>query len=136
MNELKILQFIKESVKRLDKDECRCCRFDLDNELAIFVGWSDGFDKDDTTVIHLKGISDYAIEVGVKIRRDYDDADYEWLRFPADLFDVNSDLDAFRFNPAPNMTDGDYLIEIKRLLSTYQRTAEDHKKGLIRYQEW
>lgn len=71
-----------------------CYRILLDDEdLAIFVGWEDGFDADDDW-LYITGARKtsptdkwtigYALCCGVKVRCDAYWADYECLRFPCD----------------------------------------------------
>jgi murein DD-endopeptidase MepM/ murein hydrolase activator NlpD len=38
-----IAQFVKESVEWLVENQEGCCRYQLDDHLAIFVGWSGGY---------------------------------------------------------------------------------------------
>ena len=46
INKEKIKKFIEESVEWLQKEQMGCCRYKLDDHLAIFVGWSGGYDKE------------------------------------------------------------------------------------------
>lgn len=79
-----IVKFIKESVEWLQKEQCGCCRYKLDDHLAIFVGWLDGYGnekRDD--VIQAKDDLDWGINVGIKVwTSDYMQTDYNWLNFP------------------------------------------------------
>jgi hypothetical protein len=80
----KIVKFIKESVEWLQKEQQGCCRYQLDDHLAIFVGWSEGYgDKKRDDVIQAKDSFDWGINVGVKVwTSDYMQTDYDWLNFP------------------------------------------------------
>ena len=65
-----IAQFIKESVEWLIAAQQGCCRYLLDDHLAIYVGWS-GDDPD------------WGINAGIKVHTsDYMQTDYDWLNFP------------------------------------------------------
>ena len=79
-----IVKFIKESVEWLQKEQCGCCRYKLDDHLAIFVGWSSGYGnekRDD--VIQAKDDLDWGITVGIKVwTSDYMQTDFDWLNFP------------------------------------------------------
>lgn len=80
----KIAKFVKESVEWLQKEQQGCCRYKLDDHLAIFVGWSAGYGnekRDD--VIQAKDDPDWGINAGVKVwTSDYMQTDYDFLNFP------------------------------------------------------
>ena len=78
----KVADFLKESVDWLKKNDVGCCHFNLSEDLALYCGWQSGYAEDDETVIHSKDEPEYAIVAGVKIRNDFDNADYEFLNFP------------------------------------------------------
>lgn len=80
----KIAKFIAESVKWLIKEQLGCCRYQLDEHLAIFVGWSAGYgDEKRDDVIQAKNSLDWGINVGVKVwTSDYLQTDYDFLNFP------------------------------------------------------
>ena len=80
----KIAKFIKESVEWLIKTNQGCCRYKLDDHLAIFVGWSAGYgDEKRYDVIQAKDYPDYGINAGIKVWTSDDMwTDYDWLNFP------------------------------------------------------
>lgn len=80
----KIAQFVKESVEWLQKAQMGCCRYKLDDHLAIFVGWSAGYgDEKRDDVIQAKDAPDYGINAGIKVWTSDDMwTDYDWLNFP------------------------------------------------------
>jgi hypothetical protein len=80
----KIAQFIKESVEWLVKNQEGCCRYQLDDHLAIFVGWSAGYGNEvRNDVIQAKDNPDYGINVGLKVwTSDVLWTDFDWLNFP------------------------------------------------------
>lgn len=84
MNKNKIAQFIKESVEWLVENQMGCCRYKLDDHLAIFVGWSAGYgDEKRDDVIQGKDYPDYGINAGIKVWTSDDMwTDYDWLNFP------------------------------------------------------
>lgn len=122
-----VADFLKESVDWLKKEDCGCCHYNLDNNFAIYVGWAGGYDMDNDYIIKSdtgrevvhnpwkNWVCGYAIECAVKIRNDYDCADYEFTYYPhfndedGDCWDNGSNL-------APN---GNYKVDAKDLLSTY-----------------
>ena len=83
-NKKEIAKFMKESVEWLIKEQAGCCRYKLDDHLAIFVGWSAGYGnekRDD--VIQTKDCPDYGINTGIKVWTSDDMwTDYDWLNFP------------------------------------------------------
>ena len=79
-----IAQFIEKSVKWLQENQAGCCRYKLDDHLAVFVGWSAGYDeKKDDSIIQAEDDPYYAINVGVKVwTSDAMWTDYDWINFP------------------------------------------------------
>ena len=57
---------IKSAVEWLKEEDCGCVTLKLNGTLAVCVGWSDGFDPDDTSVIHSKTQPTYAICAAIK----------------------------------------------------------------------
>jgi len=60
---------IKKLVEDLINSGEGCVTIKLDNRLALCIGWSDGFDTKDTSVIHDKFNPSYAIVAGIKVGR-------------------------------------------------------------------
>lgn len=84
LNKQEIATFVKESVEWLQKEQMGCCRYKLDDHLAIFVGWSAGYGEEKRDdVIQTKDYPDYGINVGVKVWTSDDMwTDYDYLNFP------------------------------------------------------
>ena len=84
MNKKEIAKFVQESVEWLVENQMGCCRYKLDDHLAIFVGWSAGYGnekRDD--VIQAKDNLDYGINAGIKVWTSDDMwTDFDWLNFP------------------------------------------------------
>lgn len=57
---------IKSAVEWLEEEDCGCVTLKLDGTFAVCIGWSDGFDPDDETVIHSKTSPTYAICAAIK----------------------------------------------------------------------
>ena len=57
---------IKSAVEWLKEEDCGCVTLKLNGTLAVCVGWSDGFDPDDETVIHSKSSPTCAICAAIK----------------------------------------------------------------------
>lgn len=74
---------IKVAVKWLKEEDYGCVTLKLDGTLAVCVGWSDGFDPDDETVIHSKTFPTYAICVAIKAwGSDSMRTDLDWIDAP------------------------------------------------------
>jgi hypothetical protein len=86
LNKHEIAKFIEESVQWLIKEQQGCCHYQLDDHLAIFVGWSAGYgDKKRNDVIQADDSFDWGINVGLKVwTSDYMLTDYDWINFPYD----------------------------------------------------
>ena len=84
INKEQIKRFIKDSVEWLIENQMGCCRYKLDDHLAIFVGWSAGYGEEKRyDVIQAKDNPDYAINAGIKVWTSDDMwTDYDWLNFP------------------------------------------------------
>jgi hypothetical protein len=116
----KIAQFIKESVEWLVENQEGCCRYQLDDHLAIFVGWSAGYGKEERNdIIQAKDDLDWGINAGIKVwTSDYMQTDFDCLNFPyykdGDVWDTGWDV-------KPNE---DYECVAKYLLDEYNAIKE------------
>ena len=97
----KVVKFVKESVEWLQKEQCGCCRYELDKHLAIYVGWSGGYGNEKRNdVIQAKDDLDWGINVGIKVHTsDYMQTDYDFLNFP---YYENGDVLDMGLSVAPN----------------------------------
>ena len=116
----KIAQFIKESVEWLVESQEGCCRYQLDDHLAIFVGWSGGYGKEQRKdIIQAKDDPDWGINVGIKVwKSDYMQTDFDWLNFP---YEEDGDVWDMSLSIAPN---DDYERIAKSLLKWYNEVKE------------
>ena len=95
MNKKEIAKFIEDSVKWLITNQQGCCRYKLDDHLAIFVGWSAGYgDEKRYDVIQATDYPEYGINAGIKVWTSDDMwTDYDWLNFPykesGDILDMS-----------------------------------------------
>ena len=119
----KIAQFIKESVEWLIENQMGCCRYKLDDHLAIFVGWSAGYgDEERYDVIQALDNPDFAINAGVKVWTSDDMwTDFDWLNFPyykdGDVLDMDCAI-------SPQEKKYDYERVTKHLLKMYDEVKE------------
>lgn len=82
MNAREIAKFIKNAVKNLSaNDGSETYYLKLDNDFAIYVGWSGGFDKDDECAIHSKRNPEYCLCAKVA-EWNPSNIDYEWMYMP------------------------------------------------------
>lgn len=125
----KIAQFIKESVEWLVENQEGCCRYQLDDHLAIFVGWSGGYGKEPRKdVVQAKDDPDWGINVGVKVwTSDYLQTDFDWLNFP---YEEDGDVWDMSLEVAP---DADYEYLANSMLKMYNEVKEFDMtdKGMI-----
>ena len=74
---------IKGAVEWLREQEWGCVTLKLNDRLAVCVGWSEGFDPDDETVIHRKESSIYALCAEIKVWTSDDlRTDLDWIDAP------------------------------------------------------
>lgn len=82
-NNSEVATFIKDAVEGLKAGKATNYRKKLDDRLAIFVGWSAGFDADDEAVIHSVENPEFAIVAGLKVWTSDDMwTDFDWINFP------------------------------------------------------
>ncbi len=119
LNKQEIATFIKESVEWLQKEQMGCCRYKLDDHLAIFVGWSGGYDEEkDDTLIQANDDLTYAINVGIKVWTSDDMwTDYDYLNFP---YEKDGDVWDMGMSIAPN---DNYEDIVQSLLDWYTEVA-------------
>ena len=132
----KIVKFLKESIEWLVNEQQGCCHFNLNDNLALYVGWSGGFDPKDTDIIKELNIepgatSCYAIDAAVKIRNDYDCSDFEYLDFPYNP--ETGDCWDNAVSMAPNMTTRQYKAEAKWFLETFVAMVNEMNKKNPQY---
>lgn len=84
LNKQEIATFIKESVEWLVDEQQGCCTYQLDEHLAICVGWSGGYGKEPRKdVIQAKDDPDWGINAGIKVwTSDNLRTDFDWINFP------------------------------------------------------
>lgn len=125
----KIAQFIKESVEWLVENQMGCCRYKLDDHLAIFVGWGSGYgDEKRDDVIQGKTNLDWGIDAGIKVWTSDDMwCDYEWVNFP---YYENGDVLDMDCTISPQE---DYERVAKHLLKMYNEVKgfDITDKGMI-----
>ena len=94
-----LAKFIEESVDTLIATATQyndTYRYDLDDNWAVYVGWSDaGYDEDDEYVIHEEGAPDHVICCKIASTQPTvwgDWVDYDYLEMPYDDNDEYGDV--------------------------------------------
>ena len=129
-----VANFLKSSVQSLVATDTGCCRFILNDDHAIFVGWSDGYDMTDTDIIKSptdqrkvgSNVVGYAINAAVKVRNDFYWAEFDDLDFP--YYEDNGECWDNALSLKPNMTIKDYKHDAKWFLSTFVSMFNESKK--------
>lgn len=124
----KVAEFLKNSASDFADGHPGCSRFNLSDDLAIYVGWLSGYAFDGEDVLTVG--DGYALNAAVKVRNDDDWSDYECLDFPTyddgDCYDSGGSF-------APNMTDEEYEEFAKALLSEFVEISNLHASGELAY---
>ena len=133
LNKNEIAKWIEESVQWLIAEKQGCCRYQLDEHLAIFVGWSAGYgDEKRNDVIQDENALDWGINAGIKVwTSDYMQTDYDWLNFP---YYESGDVIDMELSVAPNENYGQLA---KCLIKMYEdvKDLELADDGLILEEE-
>lgn len=135
---------LKKAVESLTTTDATCYRIILqdpdtgmeDEDLAIFVGWEDGYDADDDN-LYITGARKpspdsqltigFALCCGVKVRCDAMWCDYDYLDFPR----YKEDGDLPWCGESTIAKDDNYKALAKDLLTAYCALKNGIKKGEI-----
>ena len=119
--------FIKESVEWLLSQECGCCTARLTAVTQLAVGWMNGFDPEDPSVIHSKSEPTWGICVGIKsIDGDDMKTDFEWLTTPY-AADGDNEGEVFSNLEAPLSPKDDYEKAFEYLVGEYRSLLKEYK---------
>ena len=112
----KAAAFIKESVEWLLSQECGCCTIRLTAATQLAVGWENGFDPKDPSVIHSKSEPTWAISIEIKaLEGDDMKTDLEYLTSPY-IAEGEDEGTVFDLSVTPSEND-DYESDFERLIS-------------------
>ena len=120
-----------------------CFSFPLSEDLVLAIGWSDDYDMADNDIIkseegqRQKGdwTCGYAVNAAVKVRNDFDCADFDFLNFP-----IYKDGECFNecwdngITMKPNKTRREYRKDARWFLETFVAMTNAHKRGEISYE--
>lgn len=117
-------------------DSPGCYNFPLSDDLVLAVGWSDGYDMADTDIIKSKEgqrqngswTCGYAVNAAVKVRNDFDCADFDFLNYPCykdgECWDSGISM-------RPDQTRRDYRRDAKWFLETFVAMTNAINKGEV-----
>lgn len=123
----RVANFLKEACEDFRNNDTEgCYNFKLDDNFVIACGWSDGFNMADTDIIKSKQgqrqngdwVCGWAVCAGVKIRNDFDCADYDYMRMPI-YNDDSGEIWTTNVSMRPDMKTNDYEDEARHFLESY-----------------
>lgn len=130
-----VANFLSCSAEYFKKDNEGCCCFDLDENFAIYVGWSDGYSAKDDDIIkstetYMCGGREmcYAVNAAVKCRNDADCADFDFLSYP---IDSEGNCWDNGITVMANATEKDYKDDARWFLKNYVQMTNALNKGKI-----
>ena len=121
-----VANFIKDSVEKLQTTDYTNCKYNLDDKLAIYVGWSDGYDAEETSdlEIHSKKNPTYAINAVIGVRNDADYADLDYITIP--YYETNGEAYNCQYTVSPKE---DYTYLADSLLKAYEDIKSKLESG-------
>lgn len=142
-NIAKVADFLEKACDDFKEDGEGCRRFKLSNDLALYVGWSDGYDMADTDIIKSKKgqrliegqdnprTCGWAVNAAIKVRNDYDWSDFDFLDYP---FYEDGDCWDDGVSVSPNLNHKDYEALAKSFLEDFVAMTNAHAKGELSYE--
>lgn len=123
----KAAAFIKESVEWLLSQERGCCHIRLTENTQLAVGWENGFDPKDSSVIHSKSEPTWCICVGIKaLEGDDMKTDFEYLTTPY-VADGDDKGEVFSNLEMPLSHEDDYEKTFEYLIGEYVSLLKEYK---------
>lgn len=135
----RVANFLRESCEDFrDNDAEGCYNFKLDDDFVIAVGWSDGYNMADTDIIkskqgqkqHGDWICGYAVNAAVKVRNDFDCAEYDFLNFPV-WNDGSGEVYDTGISVRPDYKTNDYKWLARLLLKNYVNMVNKLKQNKL-----
>ena len=123
----KAAAFIKESVECLLSQERGCCHIRLTASTQLAVGWENGFDPKDPSVIHSKSEPTWGICVGIKaLEGDDMKTDFEYLTTPYAV-DGDNEGEVFSNLETSISPEEDYEKTFEYLIGEYGSLLKEYK---------
>ena len=129
VNITKVAKFLEESIAWLKEADMGCCHFNLSDDLALYIGWQPGYDPKDRSIITSPSEDGYAIVAGIKVRNDFDCADFEYLDYP--VFKDTGDCADVDLSMSPDMTKRDYRHDARWFLESFVGMTNQIEKGIL-----
>ena len=115
-----LANFIKDSVEKLQTTNYTNCKYNLDEELAVFVGWSDGYDTEPTKYeIGSEKCPTCRVNAVIAVRNDADWSDLDMLTVP--YYELSGDIYQCQYTVSPS---NDYTYLADSLLEAYEEIRE------------
>ena len=138
-NITKVADFLKEACDHFKNQGEGCYNLPLSEDLVLAVGWSDGYDMADNDIIKSEEgqrqsgdcICGYAVNAAVKVRNDFDCADFDFLNYPTYK---NGECWDNGITMKPNQTRREYRKNARWFLETFVAMTNAHKRGEISYE--
>ena len=139
-NIAKVADYLKEACDHFKNDGEGCYNYSLSEDLVLAVGWSDGYDMSDADIIKSKEgqrqsgnwVCGWAVNAAVKVRNDYDCADYDFLNFP--YFKKTGECADTSVSMLPNETRRGYKKLARYFLEEFVNITNAHAKGKLNYE--
>lgn len=115
-----LAKFIKDSVETLQTTNYTNCKYNLDEDLAVFVGWSDGYGTEPTKdEIGSEKCPTCRVNAVIAVRNDADWSDLDMLTVP--YYELSGDVYQCQFTVSPS---NDYVYLADSLLKAYGEIKE------------
>ena len=136
-NIAKVADFLEEACEHFKKDGEGCFNFRLSSDLVLAVGWSDGYDMADEDIIKSAGGREekngwtcgWAVNAGVKVRNDFDCADFDYLDFP--YWKDTGDCADCCITMKPNQSRREYRKDARWFLENFVAMQNNIDKGIL-----
>lgn len=138
-NITKVADFLKEACDYFKNQGEGCYNFPLSEDLTLAVGWSDGYDMADTDIIkseegqrqHGSWICGWAVNAAVKVRNDWDCADFDLLDYP--FYPDDGECWDSGISVKPDLSRRDYKKMARWFLESFVSITNAHAKGEVVY---
>lgn len=119
----KIAKFLEKAITDLTTTDYTCIWYNLDDDLALFVGWTEGYDTNDETVIHSKDDPSYVIASKIASNHEFMKTDLDWLIQP---YGENGDVWDTQMALSPNE---DFINTAEWYIGEYKEIRDAIDKG-------
>lgn len=121
----KIADFLKESAEQFESGFEGCCRYPLNDDLAIYVGWAP-HDGDCPEIIKSTD-NQWSVDAAVKVRNDFYWAEYDGLSYPYD--EQTGDVWDSSLSLMKNMNRREYKRMARWLLSEFVGIVKEFNRN-------